>query len=247
LSCLRFNLDADLVKTSLALKFFARYFAVLFIIIASCDSEEYKRPDIGLDYFPLQTGFYQIYDVETIEYTRGSSPVTGTFEMLVQVVDSFPSTANEITYVIHRSARSIPDADWTVLDTWSARKNDREVVVNEGNVPYLKLIFPVQKGSKWNPNKYNTGGIDEIEITAHKVPFQLEGGTTFDNTLTVLHDNEDHILYLDKRQEVYAEGSGLIYKETVQLHYCEEDNCRGQEIVDNGFEYRQWLKMYGVD
>jgi hypothetical protein len=242
---LRFNLDADLVKRGLSLKTFIKYFAVTIIIIASCDNEEHASPGIGLDYFPLQTGFYHIYDVESTQYTKGNDPIYETFEMLVEVVDSFASTTNEITYVIHRSTRPNSDAAWSVFDTWSARKNDRELVINEGNVPYLKLVFPVRMGSKWNPNKYNTRGADEIEITSLQYPFQL-AGTTFDETLTVSHNDPDEIVFYDVREDIYAKGVGLIYKEVTQLNYCTLDHCKGQQKIDEGIEYKQVLKEYGL-
>jgi hypothetical protein len=235
------------------LKLFLKYFSYCFGIVltlwsfSSCDPDENKPKSIGLEYFPLQKGFYQVYDVGMTQYSQGSSPVTENFEMKLEVVDSFASTSSEITYVIHRSVRTPPATNWSVLDTWSARKNDRELVVSEGNISYLKLLFPIREGSKWDGNTYNTQGTDEFELTDVDTPYQLEGGTTFDNTVTVVQENnEDFILFLDQRKEVYAKDAGLIYKEIIRVHYCEEDNCRGQQIVEDGIEYRQSLKESGT-
>ena len=53
-------------------------------------------------------------------------------------------------------------------------------------------------------------------------------------------------MFLDQRKEVYARGVGLIYHEIKQLHYCTADNCRGQEKVENGLDYKQEIIEYGV-
>lgn len=228
------------------MKQFFKYFAVVLVIIVACDSNESKPSDIGLNYFPLRTGFFQIYSVESIQYSEVSDPVTLNYELKTEVVDSFPS-GDQITYVIHRSKRQNPSSDWEALDTWSARMNDREVVVNEGNTAYAKLLFPVHNGLLWNGNQYNSLGTDEFELLDVNESFSLAGGTTFDNTLTVQQeDNEDFIVALDQRKEVYAKDAGLIYKEITQLEYCTADNCRGQQIVENGIVYKQSLKEYGI-
>jgi hypothetical protein len=60
-------------------------------------------------------------------------------------------------------------------------------------------------------------------------------------------DNQEFIVYYDKRREIYSRDVGLILKETVQLHYCndEDRNCIGQQIVDEGIIYTQTLSSYG--
>jgi hypothetical protein len=247
LTGLRSDLGADLVKTGIALKFFANFFGLLLLMAVACDPGGYTPPELGTQYFPLRTGFYQIYSVERIDYQEDANPVTTEYEMLVEVVDSFPSTSQEFTYVIHRSTRPTPMDDWTPLDTWSARKDDRELVLNEGNVSYLKLVFPVREHGKWNHNKYNTLEADQYEIVSFKEPFQLPSGTTFDNTLTVERaEDPEYILFQNESREVYAKDYGVIFKEVIQLHFCNNDDCRGQQIIERGLKLKQWLKEYGI-
>ena len=244
---LRSDLGADLVKTGIALKLFVNFFGLLILSVVACDPGEYTPPELGSQYFPLQKGLYHIYSVERIDYQEGASPVTTEYEMLVEVVDSFPSASQEVTYVIHRSTRSTSAEEWTALDTWSARKNNRELVVNEGNVSYLKLVFPPRERSTWNSNKYNTLEADEYEIVSFKDPFQLPSGTTFDNTLTVERaEDPEYILFQNESREVYAKEYGVIFKEVIQLHFCDDDDCRGQQIIESGMKVKQWLKEYGI-
>jgi hypothetical protein len=247
LTGLRSDLGADLVKTGIALKLFVNFFGLLLLLAVACDPGEYTPPELGTEYFPLRTGFYQIYSVERTDYQEDADPATTEYEMLVEVVDSFPSTSQEFTYVIHRSTRATSGEAWTPLDTWSARKNDRELVVNEGNVPYLKLVFPVREHGKWNHNKYNRLNADEYEIVSLKDPFQLPSGTTFDNTLTVKRaEDPEFVLFQNESTEVYAKDYGMIFKDVVQLHFCYDDDCKGQQIIETGFKLKQWLKEYGM-
>jgi hypothetical protein len=216
------------------------------VLAAACTSNEFKPADRGLDYFPLKKGFYQIYKVDSIGYSEVAEPVTLAYELMTEVTDSFPNPEGSFTYVISRYKRNDSASAWQDYDTWSARINDREIVVNEGNIPFVKLTFPVKANSMWDGNKFNSMDEDEYEVITFDEPFTASG-TTFEKAVTVQHeDNDDFIVSLDQRKEVYARGGGLIYKETTQLSYCVEDNCRAQQIIESGTIYKQELVEYGT-
>jgi hypothetical protein len=83
-------------------------------------------------------------------------------------------------------------------------------------------------------------------VTLNK-PFTTTTGTTFDKTLTVQQENNDDIIvFEDRREEVYARGAGLIQKTITQLHYCTADDCRGQMIIESGTVYKQEIIEYGT-
>jgi hypothetical protein len=214
------------------------------MLAAACTSDEFTPADKGLDYFPLKKGFYQIYKVDSVGYSEVADPVTLAYELMTEVTDSFPNPEGSFTYVINRYKRVDSSSPWRDLDTWSVRVNGREAVVNEGNVPFVKLIFPVKTNLSWNGNKFNSLDEDEYKIIA--IESFSAGGATFEQALTVeQEDNDDFIVFLDQRKEVYARDAGLIYKEITQLTYCVEDDCRGQEIIESGTQYKQELIEYG--
>lgn len=200
--------------------------------------------DTGSGYFPLKTGNYQVYSVTEKRYSGSSDPTLMTFELMTEVVDSFPSEDTYL-YVINRSRRSSETEPWEALDTWSARKNHREAIVSEGNTPFLKVVFPIRDGTFWDGNIFNTLGMDEYQLKNTADPFEVSG-MTFDNTLTVDQErNEDFIVFNDSRREVYAMDIGLIYREITQLNYCTDDNCLGQQKIISGIEMKQEIKQYG--
>lgn len=214
-------------------------------LFAGCEAEESPHLDTGSAYFPLKKGIFQVYSANEIRYSAMGEPVTLAYELMTEVVDSFPSPQGQYTYVIHRSRRSTEKEPWEELDTWSARKDNREAIVSEGNTPFVKVIFPIRSGTRWNGNAFNTMGDDEYELKDIDQPFEVNG-MTFEKTLIVEQErNEDFIVFRDERQEVYALDVGLVYKVITQLNYCTDDNCLGQQKIESGIEMKLVIKQYG--
>jgi hypothetical protein len=226
------------------LKLFVKFllFSALFW---GCDTEKPLPVDTGAAYFPLGTRVYQIYTVDEVVYSPDMEPQVSAYQLRAEVVDSFPSGEGGYTYVIHRSKRATDADPWEALDTWSARSDGREAVVAEGNRSFVKLTFPLQLGSRWNGNTFNSLGADEYQVTEFDRAMELDG-ILFDKTVTVEQENnEDLIVFTDERREVYASEVGLVFKEVRQLHYCTEDHCLGQQKIDHGMELKMVIKQYG--
>jgi hypothetical protein len=223
--------------------------------VVACDSSDDASPsDTSKDYLPLRTGWYQLYDVSEITYTLGE-PETLAYELKTVVADSFQNQSGEYTYVIHRSRRS-DGGSWENAGTWSVRINNREAVVNEENIPFVVLRFPVHEGSNWNGNEYNTvvnpgSGETEDEYLVEEAGVSYPvGESEFEDCVVVnQEDNQEFIVYFDQRKEVYARHIGLVYKEKTQLHYCTDTDkgCIGQQIVEEGIIYKQSIKAYGME
>lgn len=210
-----------------------------------CDGDASQPLELGLDYFPLDAGTYQVFQVEETRYQGIGDPVTEVYQIKVQVKDSFPNADGTFTYVLARSKRAAPTDTWENFETWSARISNQELVVNEGNTSFVKLVFPLRNGLTWDGNKFNGRGEDEYIITSFGVPATVNG-TTFEETLTVSQEmNGDVIVFLDERREVYAKNVGLIKRESRQLSYCTEDHCRGQQQIESGSEFSYELIEYG--
>ncbi len=75
--------------------------------------------------------------------------------------------------------------------------------------------------------------------------------TTFANTVKVVQRYEVNAIEQDDRQEVYAQGVGLIYKRVIDYEYCSnprtQGNCEvGSGFVINGRKREHRLQSFGI-
>lgn len=226
---------------------------VLTIIFSSCEQGDETSIINYFSYAPLEVGMYHLYEVEEIKYILGT-PDTITYLLKISVADSFPGISGEITYVLHLRGQPIGSQDVIRDETWSVTKTERELIRQEQNTPYVAMKNPVVLGYSWNGNRYNnqpnpnTGNsVDMYTYTSVGEPATVSN-IEYGNTLTITQeDNEEFIVYYDKRIETYAEGIGLIYKETNQLSFCTAEDCLGEQIVEEGVIYKQSLVTYGKE
>jgi hypothetical protein len=227
------------------LKLFHKILLFTGILLWNCHSEDFHPQDTGEDLMPMKVGSFITYQVQETRYTELSPVQNFAYELRVSVTDSFPNDDGTITYVLSRSKRLNSTASWQNLDTWSARSSATQMVINEQNISYVKLSYPVKNAGEWNGNKFNTLGEDDYTVTVHDQP-AVYGGISFDKTTIVQEeDNDDHIVFLDQRKSVYARGVGVIYRELTQLNYCTLDNCLGQQKINSGLIYKQEISEYG--
>jgi hypothetical protein len=221
-------------------------FIIGLLLTAGCAEEETSRQSSDQQYFPLSVGVYQIYDVEGTRYLSQFQSEAFSYQLKTEVVDSFYTVDNVLTYVIYRSTRDTDQSAWEYLDTWSARVNDYEAVMNEGNTAYVKISFPVYKNKEWNGNKLNNESEEDIyKIESRGVKIPLDNGITFSDCIAI--EQEDYIdaIQKDEREEIYARTIGLVYRKAIQLEFCEDVNCLGSQTIIAGTEYFQSLIEYG--
>jgi hypothetical protein len=215
------------------------------VALYGCGDDESIHQRSDLEYFPLQTGFYQIYTIDETIYTELDPPQEFSYELKTEVVDSFANLEGGITYVLYRSTRTTESDPWVFQESWSARTNMQEIVLIEGNVSYIRIALPAFKNKEWNGNALNSLEEDAYRIESKGKSYQLNASLQFNDALVVNQENEVNNLFRDEREEVYARNVGLIYKKSIVLNYCDEVPCFGQQIINDGVEYLQVLKEYG--
>jgi hypothetical protein len=232
--------------------------AFVIVFALGCSSKESVPAPRVSDYLPLRRGVFQIYTVDSVVVLQNAETVYR-FELKTKVTDSFPNAAGGYTYVIQRSKRATPTSPWTALGSWSARANSFEAVINEGNISYVKIASPLSNGKAWDGNALNIlGGTEQcLDHDSHTCdiyliesfakPYTTSSARTFDNTMTVVQsDNNDLIVAQDKRSEIYALKTGLVYREINSLEYCTDASCVGTQFVTTGLKYRQTISDYGA-
>ena len=138
------------------------------------------------------------------------------------------------------------------------RANPFQAVINEGNISYVRIASPLGDGKAWDGNALNILGgtekcldhdshtCDIYLIESFAKPYTASSARTFDNTVTIIqNDNKDLIVAQDKRSEVYALKTGLVYREINFLEYCTDPICVGTQFVTTGLKYKQTISDYG--
>ena len=222
------------------------YIAVILCLVG-CNSETIP-PDpvaVGFSYFPLRVGDFRIYQVHQEEFSIFAENDTFDYQLRELVVDSF-ATQEEFTYVLHRFSRADENQPWELDSVWTTRRTANHAVVVESNVPFAKLVFPVELNKVWDGNIFNTRPVDEYEITEVAGTMETPAGI-FGNTLTVFENDEpDSLIFEDVRQAVYAQDVGLIYRFSSILDFCNTDpSCLGN--LEFGTKIEQILIEYGKE
>ncbi len=231
------------------------FFLVISIIVISCSEDVQITTDLGSDYYPLQVGNYSIFQVKETSISQ-SVEVNTSYELKVSVKDSTINGQGLVTYYLVREKRMNPSDKWKSLDVWTSKVVANRIIQNEGNILFVKLVFPPSLNLMWDGNEYNNlpndGNIFNDNDSSTYVISELNKPLTFptgfesDQTLTVIqNDFTDNIIGIDQRKEFYSKGVGLVYKEIIQLVYCTSSNCLGQQKVANGIILTQSLKENG--
>lgn len=217
-----------LTKLTLYMKNTLRFLAFaigLMVLFFSC-SEEFETPklDDGQNYFPFEPGFWIEYSVDTILYSVFASGGIDTLQYQVreEFGETFEDNEGRTAMTIKRYVRATESVPWNeiVPTIWYAVRTEDRAERIEGDLRFMKLVFPVADDRKWSGNSFINTELDELAVfndwqytyTETGQP-QTINGLPFDSTLTVLQNDYEDLVEKLYSQEVYAKGAGLVYKE----------------------------------
>ncbi len=211
-----------------------KYFVVVFLLtFFACSETTYTEPDasaLGLDYFPIEVGKSWVYQLDSIIYDPEPGEIvvdTISYELKLEVVDTLIDLQNEKIYKLERYTRQSDTLPWTINDVWYVKMDENQVVVNEENLNFIKLVFPVREGQSWDGNALLHDRQVEVEIREETLDlFKLWseyyyrsvgkperiGERDYDEVATI--EQVDRTIIIEKRLSVekYARGVGLVYK-----------------------------------
>jgi len=224
-----------------------KFSIIVFVFCFGCSADRVEPIDsYGVEYFPLQTGNYIIYDVDQTIYELGNAS-NSFYQLKESVIDSFLNQSGTYTYSLHREIWDDVNQIWNISQVWSARLTDTEAVIAEGNTNYLKLKFPLISEKSWDGNSYNTSETEIYTADSIGISYAMNQDTNIEQTITIVQSNNlDKIVETDYRIEKYAPEVGLIFKEIINLEYCtSSDSCLGQQIIESGLIYKQSIIAFG--
>ncbi len=220
---------------------------VCWLFLLSCRSSETTPISLALDYVPLTTGHFIVYDVTEQRFSLTAAAVTNTYQLKETIGTSYTDVTGQPAFRLQRFRRANAQATWQTDSLWTARVDNRMTIRNENGADFVKLIFPPADRSRWNGNKLNQFDEDTYELRNVNKPYSV-GTQAFAETATVLQQNDSTLVSQDKRIEVYARQVGLVYKETVQLQFCSSSpSCVGKAQIDFGIRRYVRVASYGME
>lgn len=208
--------------------------------------------DFGKNYYPLDIGSYVIYDVDSTVYDELTHiPKTYKYRLKEIITQSFINDEGHLSYRLERyikwydSTQPYDQIQWKIKNVWSLTPYPNSLEKREENIPYIKLIFPVKTGAKWNGNARNTLGNKTYTYQYVDVPESVNN-ITFDKVLAVKQYEYRSLIQYQNEIEKYARNVGMIYKEITNL---ESQSINPSIPVENraekGFIYKMTIVEWG--
>jgi hypothetical protein len=208
-------------------------------LIISCKKDKALPPDLGYNYYPTSVGWYIEYEIDSIVYNDFTNNIDTIHYFLKEVIESeFENASDSVLFRIERFKRNNITDEWGISDVWFVIKNNNSIIRTEENIRYVKMIFPVKNGARWNGNTYNTFQEQIYEYIKKDETFKFDN-LSFDSTVTVKQLENINLIEKQESKEVYARNIGLIYKEIIDL----KTEVNG--TIKSGYRYYQKLKSYG--
>lgn len=216
-------------------------------LLFSCN-EEVKDlvAEQGYDFFPVKTGHYRLYEVDEILF-RGSEADSSHYFLKEVITDSIIAEDQTVNYLLKRyTTEDTTFSTWKIDSVWTVRRNSRQGIVTENNVPFVKMIFPVKAGQSWNGNALNSRGkqMYYYEAAGNLVRSDMDIPTK-DIIRVIIEDIPENLVMQDERSEIYVRGIGLIEKDYISVMFCQSGCSPGQ--IEDGRIYRQHLVAYGEE
>lgn len=213
----------------------------------ACSTSDENPGNVSFNYFPLSMGNTWVYDVNEIIYDTLIQNKKLAYQEKHEITDAFKNDVGETVYVVYISTRANEGTAWTYKKTWSAKISYlNEVIVQEENEAYLKILLPVSNGRTWKGNKYNNiesirtnGRIDNFVVSEYAKPF-----ATYNKVFKVEESNDSNFSYEDVRYSMYAENIGLVYRINRYIEYCDENDCFGLGLRKHEVTKVQTLVSY---
>ena len=205
------------------------------LLLVACDTDKVELgAPFGSDYYPLEAGRYVSYNVTQTTWVL-NGPQTGTtvtYQLKDTITGQFNDLANGLSYRIERYRRENRLDNWRLVRVWTARTNRQSVIRTEENMPYVKLVFPIEEGRSWNGNVFNGMAAKNYYFKDLNKTHTF-AGRVYDKTATVIQSADSSLVGRDIRREIYAKDVGIIYKRSEEIVYL-QDELFGKNVIERG-------------
>jgi hypothetical protein len=233
----------------------------VFLLLPSCKDKK-DNYDIAYEYeyFPLDSGHFIIYDVDSIRYSAqkigsGGGYIQKNDTVKYQLMEYyagkyFDSVQGIEKYRIEYYQRKTKDQAWKQDRVWWATQTTTNIQRQEDDLKFIKLIFPPRENATWNGTIFipKTGQYEFLENWNFKMTevgaAKEIGAFKFPKTLVVTHiDTDDgNLINNQLSREIYAKGVGIVYKEWDKID--KQDVLSGWDNPQNADGFRIRMRVF---
>lgn len=205
---------------------------LVLLSVLSCkkETEMLDESTFGYDFFPVATGKSWTYASDSIIYDNGGAK-RDTFRSFIreEIGEKFLDEEGHPVFKVYRFFRRNQNDAWTRINTWTTEVDSARAIRTEENLKFVKLVFPVKKGLRWDGNVF----IDEdlrIEVAGESIEpyknwkhrmeetdevYTYKGAGIPSIRVNLVDDSS----IIDRRKvtEYYGKGLGLVRKEMMIL------------------------------
>ena len=197
--------------------------AVLIMLLTGCkDKQDSYTTVYNYEYFPLDSGHYVTYQVDSISSYRSDfqNKDTVSYQQMEVIGDTTYDNQNEIAYEINVYTRPNSSAPWTYDRKWQVKRTLTNLQKSEDDLRFIKLVFPAKTDEAWNGNIFLPVTTEPLRVyenwdyhyTAVDVPNTVNG-FNLDSTLVVSGVDESNFIARKYFTETYAKNIGMVYRE----------------------------------
>jgi len=214
------------------IKIFSFLLILCGMILFSCkkETEPVDESTFGYNYFPVIQGKSWIYSSDSIIYDNGGTRVD-TFRSFIRedIGDSFSDSEGNTVYKLSRYFRRNETDNWTRTNTWTTFVDKTRAIRTEENLKFVKLVFPVKKGLRWDGNIFLDKDI-KIDVAGESIEAyknwkyrmeEISDDFNFDGKVVeaIKVNLVDDSSIIDRRKvtEYYGKDIGLLQKEMIIL------------------------------
>ena len=234
-------------------------FFSLIAILTQCTSDDIlKGPKEGItsQYFPLDDRHTVTFQVTEI-FISDEGFVRDTLSYLLRetISGSFFNELDEEIFIVDRFIKGPGDEEFRFDENWTAQISDFGAIRKEDNKTFIKLKLPPEQDMEWDANALFDDSAT-IDINGDEIDYfknwksevkELEkeiliGNQLYTNTVDISLADYENILEKRYGREIYASGTGLIFKEVIVLDTQCFNDCSDltfEEKANVGHIYRQ--------
>jgi hypothetical protein len=239
----------------------------IIIALASCSdkTEEFVTEPLS-DYFPLQTGRYITYRVDSLVFTNfGRNIEIHKYQVKhvvdAQITDNLGRPSYRVFTFLNDSTAS---KSWTPSGSYFITPLANQVEVIEDNLRVIKMHQPVRDGYEWKGNAYlpidpydSRDPLNSYDFGMNEWIFYYDGapetsvslqGQTYNDVYTVEQRDdafnapvtvESVYGFRNRSVEKYSKNIGLVYRLYELWEY--EPNTSGSSPYYKGFGVTMWM------